>query len=190
MTAWYDHNPEDVDPSSVTRYVEECDAFPPEVVDNAEVVDAAIASILASGIPSTDPVRAQAQRTLAAEACDLFDSGTRSPYVVGTDVADQGGSPRDYRAVIAEAVKQCPEHRADLTAFSTPDIVGAGDRLAAFVTSNWPRAVGTFPEWMAAAQFVCAERQGRVDGAATFVEYITGPDEVDEFVSWTQANLC
>lgn len=190
MTAWYAHNPVDVDPGAIARYVEQCDAFPPELVGNSVAIEDSITPILGSAMPMSDPVRGQVHQLLADDACETFDSGTRSPYAIGTDVADRGGTPEDYRAVIQVAAISCPEHRDDLTVFSAPDVVAAGDQLATFVSTNWPQAVGTFPEWMAAAQYVCTEKQGRAEGAAMFVELITGPEEVDKFVLWTHENLC
>lgn len=123
---WYEQFPADTDGATALRYIEQCQEAPAPVLDgsifpgsNERLMRALFAPEVAG------PSRAAAHEAVARGVCDLFGTGTRSMHLIGTTVKDFGGTPKDYAAVVDASLRQCPSSKADLTVFTTRDVLSA-----------------------------------------------------------------
>lgn len=158
LQGWYEQFPADTDGLTALTYTEECAEAPPALLEgdvyagsNPRILEALLAPDV------TGPSRALAHETLGEAACGVLAKGEKSLYAVAQSVADVGGQPDDYRAVIDSALEQCPDKEDVLTLFSTDDVLGATDDYEdALLEAGAPRTLlGSGGEVAALASVVC-----------------------------------
>lgn len=124
LKGWYEQFPVDTDGATALRYIEQCHEAPQPVLSGdiyAGSNERMLAALLEPEV--TGESRAAAHRALAQGVCKMFADGSKSLWLVGSTTRDYGGIPKDYQAVVGEAVAACPSSASDLQLFSTPDVI-------------------------------------------------------------------
>lgn len=124
LGAWYEQFPADTDGLTALRFIEACHEAPPPVL-NRDIYAGGNERLLRALLDPavTGESRATAHWAIAKGVCRMFTSDQKSLWLVASQVRDYGGTAADYRAVVDEAVAECPSNADDLKLFSTRDVL-------------------------------------------------------------------